>query len=61
METKQKLNLSSGNVQDIKYLYCVLDGFRRKAGSVESSSKTLDYFKRIINDYNEAKASVVYQ
>lgn len=57
METKQKLNLSSGNVQDIKYLYCVLDGFRRKAGSVEANSKTLDYFKRIINDYNEAKAS----
>ena len=57
MELKKKLNAPSGNVHDIKYLYNVIAGLKRKNGQVESNIKTFEYFKRMINDYNDAKAS----
>lgn len=57
MEIKKKLNTPSGNVPDIKYLYTILSGLRRKESRAESNIKTLEYFKRAINDYNNAKAS----
>lgn len=57
MEVKKKLNMPSGNVHDIKYLYTVIAGLKRKSGRIESNTKTLEYFKKMINDYNDAKAS----
>jgi len=57
MEIKKKLNAPSGNIHDIKYLYNVIAGLKRKNGQVESNIKTFEYFKRMINDYNDAKAS----
>lgn len=57
MELKKKLNAPSGNVHDIKYLYNVIAGLKRKNGQVESNIKTFEYFKKMINDYNDAKAS----
>jgi len=57
MEIKKKLNMPSGNIHDIKYLYNVIAGLKRKGGRAESSIKTLEYFKKMINDYNDAKAS----
>ena len=57
MELKKKLNAPSGNIHDIKYLYNVIAGLKRKNGQVESNIKTFEYFKRMINDYNDAKAS----
>ncbi len=57
MEIKKKLNTPSGNIHDIKYLYNVIAGLKRKGGRAESSIKTLEYFKKMINDYNDAKAS----
>lgn len=57
MEIRKKLNIPSGNVHDIKYLYNVTAGLKRKGGRVEINAKTFEYFKRMINDYNDAKAS----
>jgi hypothetical protein len=57
MEIKKKLNTPSGNVFDIKYLYNVIAGLRRKGGRAESNIKTIEYFKKMINDYNNAKAT----
>lgn len=57
MELKKKLNAPSGNIHDIKYLYNVIAGLKRKGGRMESSIKTIEYFKKMINDYNDAKAA----
>jgi len=57
MEIKKKLNTPSGNIHDIKYIYNVIAGLKRKGGRAESNIKTLEYFKKMINDYNDAKAS----
>jgi len=57
METKKKLNAPSGNVHDIKYLYNVIAGLKRMGGRAENNIKTIEYFKRMINDYNNAKAT----
>ncbi len=57
MEIKKKLNTPSGNTHDIKYLYNVIAGLKRKGGRVESNPETFKYFKKMINDYNDAKAS----
>lgn len=57
MGIKKKLNMPSGNVQDIKYLYNIIAGLKRKGGRAESNNKTLEYFRKMINDYNNAKAS----
>jgi hypothetical protein len=57
MEINKKLNTPSGNVSDIKYLYNVIAGIKRKGGRVESNIKTIEYFKKMINDYNNAKAA----
>lgn len=57
MEIKKKLNTPSGNVHDIKYLYNLIAGLKRKGGRAESNIKAIEYFKKMINDYNEAKAS----
>lgn len=54
---KKKLNMPSGNVHDIKYLYNVIAGLKRKGGRVENAKKTVEYFKKMINDYNDAKAT----
>ena len=57
MEIKKKLNTPSGNIHDVKYLYNVIAGLKRKGGRAESKIKTIEYFKKMINDYNDAKAS----
>lgn len=57
MEVQKKLKMPSGNVHDIKYLYSVINGLKRKGGCVEINVKTLEYFKKGLNDYNEAKAA----
>ena len=57
MEIKKKLNMPTGAIHDIKYLYIIIAGLKRKGGRAESSIKTLEYFKKMINDYNDAKAS----
>jgi len=57
METKKSLNTPSGNIHDIKYLYNVIAGLKRKGARLESHRKTFEYFRGMINDYNDAKAS----
>lgn len=57
MDIKKKLNMPSGNVFDIKYLYNLIAGLKRKGGRIESNINTIEYFKRMINEYNIAKAS----
>lgn len=57
MEVQKKLKMPSGNVHDIKYLYSVISGLKRKGGRVEINDKLLDYFKKGLNDYNEAKSA----
>lgn len=52
----KKLNAPSGNVQDIRYLYNIIAGLRIKGGRSENNNKTLEFFKKIINEYNNAKA-----
>ncbi len=57
MEIKKKLNTPSGNIHDIKYLYNVIAGLKRKGGQLEAHRESLEYFRSMINDYNDAKAS----
>ncbi|MGQ9847572.1 MAG: hypothetical protein ACUVQP_08760 [Bacteroidales bacterium] len=57
MEVRKKLKMPSGNVHDIKYLYSIINSLKYKGGSIESSAKTLEYFKKGLNEYNEAKAA----
>jgi hypothetical protein len=57
MEIRKKLNTPSGNIHDIKYLYNVIAGVKLKGGRVENNIKTIEYFKKMINDYNNAKAA----
>ncbi|GAI57852.1 unnamed protein product, partial [marine sediment metagenome] len=49
--------MPSGNVHDIRYLYTVIAGLRRRSGSLEDTPRTFEYFRKAINDYNDAKAS----
>jgi len=51
------LNIPSGNVQDIKYLYTVIACLKSRGGRSEINNKTFEYFKKMLNDYNEAKAA----
>lgn len=57
MEVQKKLKMPSGYVQDIKYLYSVINSLKHKNGRVEINDKTLEYFKKGLNDYNEVKAA----
>ncbi len=57
MEVPKKLKMPDGNVHYIKYLYIVINGLKQKGGRVEISDRTLEYFKKGLNDYNEAKAA----
>jgi hypothetical protein len=57
MEVRKKLKMPSGNFHDIKYLYTIINALKRKGGRVENNVKTLEYFKRGINEYNAAKAA----
>jgi hypothetical protein len=57
MGIRKKLNTPSGNIHDIKYLYNVIAGVKLKGGRVENNIKTIEYFKKMINDYNNAKAA----
>lgn len=57
MEVKKKLKMPSGNIHDIRYLYSVLAGLKRKGGRVPTDAGTLEYFKKMINEYNESRAS----
>lgn len=57
MEVQKKLKMPDGNVHDIKYLYIVINGLKQKGGRVEISDRTLEYFKKGLNNYNEAKAA----
>jgi len=57
MEGTKKLSMPSGNVHDIRYLYAVIAGLKQRNGRVEGSPTTFEYFRKAINDYNDAKAS----
>ncbi len=57
MEIQKKLKMPSGHVHDIKYFYVIINGLKYKSGRAELNAKTLEYFKKSINDYNEAKAA----
>lgn len=57
MEKQKILTVPSGNIQDIKYLYTLIAGLKNKGGKVTIDIKMLDYFKKLINDYNDAKAT----
>ena len=41
----KKLSMPSGNVHDIRYLYTVIAGLKRRGGHVESNPKTFEYFR----------------
>lgn len=56
MENK-KIKMPSGNVHDIKYLYVVINALKHKGGSIEINEKSLTYFKKAINQYNDAKSA----
>jgi hypothetical protein len=57
MGIRKKLNTPFGTIHDIKYLYNVIAGVKLKGGRVENNIKTIEYFKKMINDYNNAKAA----
>jgi hypothetical protein len=57
MEIRKKLKMPTGNVHDIKYLYVIINALKHKAKPLEVSDSTLEYFKKALNDYNEAKAA----
>lgn len=57
MVFRKKIKMPSGNVHDTKYLYSVINSLKHKGGRVEINDKTIEYFKKGINDYNEAKAA----
>jgi hypothetical protein len=56
MEGTKKLSMPSGNVHDIRYLYTVIAALKQRSGRVEGSPRTFEYFRKAINDYNDAKA-----
>jgi len=56
MEIKKKLKMSSGSIHDIRYHYNVIIGLKRKNGRVENNINTLEYFNRLMNDYNANRA-----
>jgi len=57
MESRKKLKMPRGNVHDISYLYNIIYGLKSKGGCMKSNSKTYLYLKKIINNYNDARAS----
>jgi hypothetical protein len=57
MEAISNLKMPAGTIHDINYLYNVIAGLKRKGGQAESDIKTFDYFRKMINDYNDVKAS----
>jgi hypothetical protein len=57
MERKKKSIAPSGSVHDIKYLYAVIQGIGRKGGKVKSDRTGIEYFGRLVNEYNYAKSS----
>ncbi|MGI0014510.1 MAG: hypothetical protein ACREBU_13870, partial [Nitrososphaera sp.] len=57
MESKNKLSMPPGNVHDIRYLYTIIAGVKQKGGRVVANAETLDFLTRLVNDYNEARAT----
>ena len=57
MESKKKLSMPPGNVHDIRYLYTIIAGVKQRGGRVPRNDALLDYLSKLINDYNEAKAT----
>lgn len=60
----KNLSMPSGNVHDIRYLYTVIAALKRRGGRIASGpiigggrSIAFEYFRKVINDYNDAKAS----
>src|SRR6266852_3083719 len=53
----EKLKIPAASVHDTRYFYALVSGIDQKGGKVESSERTLEYFRRLINDYNQSKAS----
>jgi len=57
VEIKTELTAPSSGIHDIKYFYTILEGLSRRSRRTESSDKTFEYLRKMINNYNEAKAS----
>ncbi|MEM3697860.1 MAG: hypothetical protein QXQ94_10275 [Candidatus Bathyarchaeia archaeon] len=58
MEVKTELSAPSSGIHDIKYFYTIVQSLSRRGEKAEKSDKTFEYFRRMINNYNEAKASM---
>ncbi|MBE2228444.1 MAG: hypothetical protein IAE93_13900 [Ignavibacteria bacterium] len=46
----------TGNIHDVKYLYTILYGIFQRNYELPDTPKTLEFFKKLINDYNTSKA-----
>jgi len=57
VEIKTELTIPSSGIHDIKYFYTIVESLSRRGGKADNSDKTFEYFRRMINNYNEAKAS----
>ncbi|MEM4406854.1 MAG: hypothetical protein QXS68_07390 [Candidatus Methanomethylicaceae archaeon] len=51
------MKMPSGSVHDIRYLYTIVAAIGRKRGEMEYNDRALEYFRKAINEYNDAKST----
>lgn len=57
MGKKMKFTTPPNSIHDVRYHYNVIFGISHKGGRVENNNRTIEYFKTLINNYNDSKAS----
>lgn len=57
MGKKMKFTIPPNSIHDIRYHYNVIFGISQKGGRVESNNRTIEYFRTLINNHNDSKAS----
>ena len=57
MEVKMKFTVPPNSIHDIRYHYNIIFGIQQKGGRIENNNRTSEYFRTLINNYNDSKAS----
>jgi len=55
MQKKRIINVPSGNIFDIRYLFTILASIDSVGGVIVNNSQTDEYFKNSVNEYNNRK------
>src|SRR3989442_9139704 len=55
--SEKKLKIPPAGVHDVRYLYTIIDGLKRRGGKIDNNHNAMEYLRRLINSYNDSKAT----